>query len=86
MPPPDDQGDRVLTMELVERFGGDVSALALREGELTAARHETEVRLAGRDVAATSLAAVALGTAFLLANWAAVERSPRRCRDGALHS
>lgn len=72
MPPPDDQGDRVLTMELVERFGGDVSALALREGELTAARHETEVRLAGRDVAATSLAAVALGTAFLLANWAAV--------------
>ena len=86
MPPPDDQGDRVLTMELVERFGGDVSALALREGELTAARHETEVRLAGRDVAATSLAAVALVRRFCLQTGPPCERSPRRCRDGALHS
>ena len=44
----------------------------LREAELAAARHEADVRRAGRDATAAAIAAVALGTAFLLANWAAV--------------
>jgi hypothetical protein len=59
-------------MELVERFGRDSSVLVLREAELAGARHETDVRRAGRDASAAAIAAVALGTAFLLANWAAV--------------
>ena len=64
--------DQQSLMELVERFGRDSSVLVLREAELAGARHETDVRRAGRDATAAAIAAVALGTAFLLANWAAV--------------
>jgi hypothetical protein len=70
--PPDQHDDDDSIMELVERFGRDSSVLVLREAELAAARHETDVRRAGRDATAAAIAAVALGTAFLLANWAAV--------------
>jgi hypothetical protein len=70
--PPDQADDDDSLMELLERFGRDSSVLVLREAELAAARHETDVRRAGRDATAAAIAAVALGTAFLLANWAAV--------------
>src|SRR6478735_5225577 len=68
----EDGADRRWRMELAERFGRDSSVLVLREAELAGARHETDVRRAGRDATAAAVAAVALGTAFLLANWAAV--------------
>jgi hypothetical protein len=68
----EDGDDQQSLMELVERFGRDSSVLVLREAELAGARHETDVRRAGRDATAAAVAAVALGTAFLLANWAAV--------------
>jgi hypothetical protein len=68
----EESDDQRSLMEVVERFGRDSSVLALREAELAAARRETDVRRAGRDGTAAAIAAVALGTAFLLANWAAV--------------
>jgi hypothetical protein len=68
----EESDDQQSLMELVERFGRDSSVLVLREAELAAARHEADVRRAGRDATAAAIAAVALGTAFLLANWAAV--------------
>jgi len=68
----EDGADERSLMELAERFGRDSSVLVLREAELAGARHETDVRRAGRDATAAVFAAVALGTAFLLANWAAV--------------
>jgi Putative Actinobacterial Holin-X, holin superfamily III len=68
----EDGADQRSLMELAERFGRDSSVLVLREAELAGARHETDVRRAGRDATAAAIAAVALGTAFLLANWAAV--------------
>src|SRR5690242_13237517 len=72
IPAAEDGDDQQSLMELVERFGRDSSVLVLREAELEGARHETDVRRAGRDATAAAIAAVALGTAFLLANWAAV--------------
>jgi hypothetical protein len=68
----DEDDDQSSLMELVERFGRESSVLVLREAELAGARHEADVRRAGRDATAAAIAAVALGTAFLLANWAAV--------------
>jgi hypothetical protein len=70
--PDEEHEDQESLMELLERFGRDSSVLVLREAELAAARHEADVRRAGRDATAAGIAAVALGTAFLLANWAAV--------------
>ncbi len=58
--------------EVVEQLGRDVSALLLREAELTAVRNRPAVRRGARDAMAVGVAAVAFGTAFLLANWAAV--------------
>ena len=72
IPAAEEGDDQRSLMELVERFGRDSSVLVLREAELAGARHETDVRRAGRDATAAAIAAVALGTAFLLANWAAV--------------
>ena len=72
IPAEEDGDDQQSLMELVERFARDSSVLMLREAELAGARHETDVRRAGRDASAAAIAAVALGTAFLLANWAAV--------------
>ena len=71
-PPPDAEDDRESITELLEQFGRDSSAVVLREVELTAARHDAEVRRGARDASAIALAGIALGTAFLLANWAAV--------------
>ena len=66
----EDEG-RGLT-EVVEQLGRDVSALLLREAELTAVRNRPAVRRGARDAIAVGVAVVAFGTAFLLANWAAV--------------
>jgi hypothetical protein len=70
--PEEEHDDQEPLMDLLERFGRVSSVLVLREAELAAARHEADVRRAGRDATAAGIAAVALGTAFLLANWAAV--------------
>jgi Putative Actinobacterial Holin-X, holin superfamily III len=70
--PEEEHDDQEPLMDLLERFGRVSSVLVLREAELAGARHETDVRRAGRDASAAAIAAVALGTAFLLANWAAV--------------
>ena len=83
IPAAEEGDDQRSLMELVERFGRDSSVLVLREAELAGARHETDVRRAGRDATAAAVAAVALGTAFLLANWAAVRGLWDRCRAGA---
>ena len=65
------RGDETI-MELLEQFAHDSATLALREAELVAAEHQAEVRRGARDATAAAIAAGALGTAFLLANWAAV--------------
>jgi putative superfamily III holin-X len=70
--PPDAEDDRESITELLEQFSRDSSAVVLREMELTAARHDSELRRGGRDASSLALAGVAIGTAFLLANWAAV--------------
>jgi hypothetical protein len=66
----EDEG-RGLT-EVVEQLGRDISALLLREAELTAVRNRPAVRRGARDAIAVGVAVLAFGTAFLLANWAAV--------------
>ena len=58
--------------ELLEQAGRDVGSLFVREIELAAARHSSELRRAIRDVAVASGAALAFLAAFALANWAAV--------------
>src|SRR3954470_7203760 len=72
MSPADVRDDQQPLIDLLERFGRDSSVLVLREAELAGARHESDLRRAGRDATAAGVAAIALGTAFLLANWAAV--------------
>jgi hypothetical protein len=63
--------------DLVEQFGRDLSALVYYEAQLAASRRRPELRRAGRDVATGLAAALALLTAFGLANAAAVEALSR---------
>jgi hypothetical protein len=65
-------GDEQSATELLEQLAREVSALALCEARLAAARHRAELRRAGRDAAAALLAAVALLAAFVFANAAAL--------------
>ena len=58
--------------ELVVQLGRDVSALAFCEAQLAASRNMPEVRRAARDIAGALIAAVALVTAFVFANVAAM--------------
>ena len=58
--------------ELLEQLGRDVSALALCETRLAAARREPEFRRAAGTVAVALLAALAFLTAFAFANTAAL--------------
>ncbi len=58
--------------ELLERLGREVSILAVCESRLAASRHAPGLRRAARDVAAALVVALALLTAFALANVAAV--------------
>jgi hypothetical protein len=58
--------------ELLEQAGRAAGVLAVREAQLVAARHTTELRRAAQDVAVALGIAIALLTAFALANWAAV--------------
>jgi MFS family permease len=58
--------------ELIEQLGRDTSTLIFREALLSATDHAPELRRAARDLAAALVAAVALVTAFALANWAVV--------------
>ncbi len=58
--------------ELLEQLGRQVSALALCETRLAAARREPELRRAAGTVAVALLAALAFLTAFALANTAAL--------------
>ena len=73
---PHDPGEEPLVdepvSEIVERVGRDSGTLVFRELQLRGARHLPELRRAGRDVVAATVAVVALVTAFALANWAAV--------------
>jgi len=59
-------------MELLEQLARELGRLVLCETRLAAARHKPELRRAGRDAGAAVLAAVALASAFVLANVAAV--------------
>jgi Putative Actinobacterial Holin-X, holin superfamily III len=67
----DEAGESVT--ELIEQLGRDVSRLVFYEARLAAARNKPELRRAARDGAAGLLAALAFGTAFALANVAAVQ-------------
>jgi hypothetical protein len=59
--------------ELVEQAGKDAGTLAYRQAQLTASRHQPEVRQVGVDIAVALVALVALITAFAFGNWAANE-------------
>ena len=58
--------------DLLEQVGRDVGSLFAHEIELAAARNSPELRRAIRDVVVALGAALACLTAFVLANWAAV--------------
>lgn len=58
--------------DLIQHAGRDAATLALREVELATAQHAPELRRAAYVTAAALGAALALLTAFALANWAAV--------------
>jgi hypothetical protein len=58
--------------DLLEQAGRAAGVLAVREAQLVAARHTTELRRAAQDVAVALGIAITLLTAFALANWAAV--------------
>jgi hypothetical protein len=58
--------------ELIEQAGRAASVLALREAQLIAARHQPQLRQAARDLLAALGIGFAFLTAFVLANWAAV--------------
>jgi hypothetical protein len=68
--PTDDEQESV--SELLDELGRDVRALLRAEAAAAAAEHSAEIRRGSRDVAAALAAGLALLTAFLLANWAAV--------------
>jgi hypothetical protein len=57
--------------ELVEQAAKDAATLVFRQAQLTATRHQPEVREAGIDIAIAVAALVALVTAFAFGNWAA---------------
>ena len=59
--------------ELLVRLGRDVSVLVLCETQLAAARNLPEVRRAARDIAGALVAGLALLTAFVFANVAALD-------------
>ncbi len=59
-------------IDLLEQLGRDLTALVYCEARLAATRHEPQLRRAARDVVAALAAALALLTAFALANAAAV--------------
>jgi hypothetical protein len=59
--------------DLLEQVGRDAGTLVLRELQLTAARHDQEIRRAARNLAIAAAAAVAFTTAFVVLNWAIVE-------------
>src|SRR5262245_44886210 len=58
--------------ELIEQAGRAAGLLALREAQLAAVRHGSQLRRAALDVAVALGIALAFLTAFALANWAAV--------------
>jgi Putative Actinobacterial Holin-X, holin superfamily III len=58
--------------DLLEQVGRDAGMLALRELQLTASRHDDEIRRALRNMVIASIAAVAFVTAFVMVNWAIV--------------
>jgi hypothetical protein len=66
----DEEGPSVT--ELLVRLGRDVSVLVFCETHLAAARNLPEVRRAARDIAAALIAGLALLTAFVFANVAAL--------------
>ena len=69
--PEEGEAEESLT-DLLGQLGRDLAALGFYESRLTAARHEAELRRAGRDVVAAVVVVAALLTAFVLANTAAV--------------
>ena len=69
--PEEGEAEESLT-DLLGQLGLDVAALAFYESRLTAARHEAELRRAGRDVVTALVALAALVTAFVLGNTAAL--------------
>lgn len=58
--------------DLVEQVGRDAGMLVLRELQLTASRHDEEIRRAIRNLAIAFVAAVAFTAAFVMVNWAVV--------------
>ncbi len=69
--PEEGEAEESLT-DLLGQLGLDAAALAFYESRLTAARHEAELRRAGRDVVTALVAVTALLTAFVLGNAAAL--------------
>ncbi len=58
--------------DILEQVGRDASVLLLRELQLTASRHDEEIRRALRNLTIAAVAAVAFVTAFVMVNWAIV--------------
>jgi Putative Actinobacterial Holin-X, holin superfamily III len=58
--------------DLLEQVGRDAGTLVLRELQLTASRHDEEIRRALRNLMIAAVAAVAFVAAFVMVNWAIV--------------
>jgi len=58
--------------DLLEQVGRDAGTLVLRELQLTASRHDDEIRRALRNLTIAAVAGVAFVTAFVMVNWAIV--------------
>lgn len=69
--PAEDEIEQSLT-QLLEQLGRQMSALVFYETRLSASRHVDEIRLAATGVATAGVTALALLTAFVLANAGAV--------------
>jgi hypothetical protein len=58
--------------DLLEQVGRDAGTLVLRELQLTAARHDEQIRRAIRNLTVAAVSTVALITFFALLNWGIV--------------
>ena len=69
---PEPEEEKKSASDLVEQVGRDAGTLLLRELQLTASRHDAEIRRAARNLAIAGAVAVAFTTAFVVLNWAFV--------------
>jgi Putative Actinobacterial Holin-X, holin superfamily III len=67
-----EQEEKKSASDLLEQVGRDAGTLVLRELQLTASRHDEEIKRAIRNLTIAFVAAIAFTTAFVMVNWAIV--------------